>query len=72
MPTRSTLGRVSTGVSMNQSVGVIAVASGELSEEASRILQKQRTETLMVALHRVGPQKESMKCFVENHRLKRA
>jgi phosphomannomutase len=36
------------------------------------ILQKQRTATLLVAFHRVPPPKESMKRFVENHRLKRA
>ena len=38
----------------------------------SAMLQKQRTVTLQVALHRIPPPKESMKRFVENHRLKRA
>jgi hypothetical protein len=38
----------------------------------SWMTQKQRTVTLLVALHRIPPPKNSMKRFVENHRLKRA
>jgi hypothetical protein len=54
------LGRVSTGVSMNQSVECNRCRSGEVSRWASSILQKQRTVILFVALHRVPPPKESM------------
>jgi hypothetical protein len=36
------------------------------------MLQKQRTVTLLVALHRIPPPKDSMKRSAENHRLKRA
>ena len=36
------------------------------------MLQKQRTVNPQVALHRIPPPKESMKRFVENHRLRRA
>jgi hypothetical protein len=64
-------GRVITGVAKHQSVEFDCCA-GELSEVASGTLQKQRTVTLLVALHRSPPPKDSMKRSVENHRLKRA
>jgi hypothetical protein len=57
---------------MNQSVEFNRRCAGELSEVGKCKLQKQRTVTLLVALHRIPPPKESMKRFVENHRLKRA
>ena len=54
------LDRVSAGVSMDQSVSVIAVASGEVKRGRQAILQKQRTVTFLKAPHRVPPPKESM------------
>jgi hypothetical protein len=64
------LGCVSTGVAKHQSVEFNRRCARELSEVASGMLQKQRTVTLLVALHRILPPKESMKRSVENHRLK--
>jgi hypothetical protein len=49
-----------------------AVEYEPLSEAPRGLLLKQKTVTLLVALHRIPPPKDSMKRYVENHRLKRA
>jgi hypothetical protein len=49
---RVALGRVGTGVSKYQSVEFSPRCARQLREVASNILQKQRTVTLLVSLHR--------------------